>query len=61
MHEAARLATCTPMLVIVRARFCAVRRKKPQLFAVNLQSTMFASVPFGARVWWLDKSAPIGP
>ena len=61
MHEAERLGTCPPMLVIVRAHICAARWKKPQPFAVNLSSTMFASVPLGARVLWLDESAPIVP
>ena len=38
-----------------------VRWKKPHLYAVNLEITMFVSVPFSARVWRLDESAPIGP
>ena len=40
MHEAARLATCPPMLVTVHVLFCAARWKKPHLFAENLQCTM---------------------
>ena len=38
--EAARLATCPPLLVI--------SQKNPQLFAENLHCTMVANVPLGA-------------
>ena len=60
VHEAARLASWSPLFLTVHALVCAAQWKIFTALSRYLQCTMVANVPLGARVWWFDKTTYIG-